>query len=69
MRESCFSDLLEERLDSAAVEMNPRVEALDVAGVYDAFVASVSADEDSAADGSAEGGSAVTDKEQENAEK
>ena len=69
MRENCFSDLLEERLDSAAVEMNPRVEALDVADVYDAFVASLSVDEDSAADGSVEDGSAVTDKEQENAEK
>ena len=51
--------------------MNPRVEALDVADVYDAFAAAMSADEDSTAadDGSAENGADVTDKEQESAEK
>lgn len=68
MRESYFSDLLEERLENAAVEMNPRVEELDVAGIYDAFAAAVSAGDDTA-DSSAESESGMTDREQENAEK
>ena len=68
MRESYFSDLLEERLENAAVEMNPRVEELDVAGIYDAFAAAVSSGDDTA-DSSAESESGMTDREQENAEK
>ena len=70
MRETYFSDLFEERLENAAVEMNPRVEELDVTGVYDAFAAAVSADGNgSAEDGSMENEADVTDKEQESAEK
>lgn len=71
MRETYFGDLFEERLENAVVEMNPRVEELDVAGVYDAFAAAMSTDEDSTAadDGSTENGTDVTDKEQESAEK
>ncbi len=37
VRETYFSGLLESRIEDAAVEMNPAVEALDLVDIYDAF--------------------------------
>ncbi len=37
VRETYFSDLLASRIEDAAVEMNPAVEALDLVDIYDAF--------------------------------
>ena len=47
VRETYFSDLLASRIEDAAVEMNPAVEALDLVDIYDAFSLLMDTDVDS----------------------
>ncbi len=46
VRDGYFDAMISERVESAAVEMNPAVEALDIPALYEAFVAAMSAAED-----------------------
>ena len=58
VRETYFSDLLASRIEDAAVEMNPAVEALDLVDIYDAFslLMDTDADGDTADDTATENG-------------
>ena len=58
VRETYFSGLLESRIEDAAVEMNPAVEALDLVDIYDAFslLMDTDADGDTADDTATENG-------------
>ena len=58
VRETYFSGLLESRIEDAAVEMNPAVEALDLVDIYDAFslLMDTDADSDTADDTATENG-------------
>ncbi len=58
VRETYFSDLLASRIEDAAVEMNPAVEALDLVDIYDAFslLMDTAADDDTADDTATENG-------------
>ncbi len=58
VRETYFSGLLESRIEDAAVEMNPAVEALDLVDIYDAFslLMDTDADDDTADDTATENG-------------
>ena len=58
VRETYFSDLLASRIEDAAVEMNPAVEALDLVDIYDAFslLMDTDADDDTADDTATENG-------------
>ena len=58
VRETYFSGLLESRIEDAAVEMNPAVDALDLVDIYDAFslLMDTDADGDTADDTATENG-------------
>ena len=58
VRETYFRGLLESRIEDAAVEMNPAVEALDLVDIYDAFslLMDTDADDDTADDTATENG-------------
>ena len=48
VRANYFSDLLSQRVADAEVQMNPAVEALDIAAVYEGFADSIAAADDAA---------------------
>ena len=58
VRETYFSGLLESRIEDAAMEMKPAVEALDLVDIYDAFslLMDTDADGDTADDTATENG-------------